>query len=127
MMSLRKIHRLYLEQVNLHYAYLSTTIYTQVLKQPSILVKHRRCEGNLPKSWSATSIATWNVRTLNEEGDFKLQNLLSEIKRQKLEILDITKTHRKNETAKVFEYNDFVIIHSSRNDDIQTFIWYCPH
>ena len=44
---------------------------------------------SLPEGCAATNIATWNVRTLNDARDFKLQNLLNEMKRLKLEILGV--------------------------------------
>ena len=68
MVSLGKIP----EKVNLYYAYLSTTMYTQVLKQPSFPVRHREC---MPERSTAKNIGTSNVKTLNDQTDFKLQNL----------------------------------------------------
>lgn len=50
--------------------------------------------------------------------DFKLQNLLSEMKRLKIEILGIAEINRINEAAEVIEYNDNVFIYFHRNDDI---------
>ena len=74
-----------------------------MLKRPPVPVKHRGCESNLLEGRTTTNIATWNVRTLNDETDFKLQNLSSEKKRLKIEILGTTEKHWTNEMAKVFE------------------------
>ena len=68
-------------------------------------MEHRGCDSNLRGGCTASNIATWNVRALNEKTDFKLQNLLSEMKRLRIEILIIAETHWTNETAEAFEYN----------------------
>ena len=60
------------------------------------------CGCDLQNGCTVTNIATWNV----------------EMKRLKVIILVIAETHWTTETAEVFEYNDYVIIHPSRNDDI---------
>ena len=93
-------------------------MYTQVLKRPSVQVKNRRCDSTLPEVRTATNITTWNVRTLNKETDFKLQNVLSKTERLKPEILGTTATHWTNKASEAFEYNDFVIVHSSINDNM---------
>ena len=104
--------------MNLYYAYWSITICKQLVKWPSALVRHWGCDNNLQKGYIAANIATWNVRTLNGKMDFKLQNLLSEMKRLKIEILGIAEINRINEAAEVIEYNDNVFIYFHRNDDI---------
>ena len=70
MVSLEKTPELYLEQVNLYHAYLSTAMYTQVLKRPSVREKHQGCNSNLLEGCNATNIATWNVRTISDENIF---------------------------------------------------------
>lgn len=49
---------------------------------------------------------------------FKFQNLLCEMKGLKIEFLGMAETHWTNETVEAIEYNDHVIILSSRNDYI---------
>ena len=83
----------YLEQENLNHAYLSVTLYTHVPKQPSVPVEHWGCNSNLLKNCTATNIVTRNFGRLNEKTDFKLHNLLSKMKRPKIEILGTAETH----------------------------------
>ena len=40
------------------------------------------------------------------------------MKRLEIEILGIAETHWINETSEALDYNDYVIMHHSRNDDI---------
>ena len=92
---------------------------TQNLHGPLVRVK-RGCLSNLPEGCKATKmkIGTWNVPTLNNETDFKLQNLLCEMTRLKINILGIAETHWSKEMPESFEQDGYVIIKSSRNDKI---------
>ena len=67
------------------------------------------------------SIGTWNVRTLNSRinKEFKLKKLLMDMDRFKLDILGISETHFTNETDEAFEQSNYVIIQSSRKDNIR--------
>ena len=61
-------------------------------------------------------IGTWNVRTLND--DFKLTNLLSEIKRLRIDILGVPETHWMKEIEETFEEDGHVNLHSCRRDNL---------
>ena len=56
-------------------------------------MKLSECSCDLPEGCTAINIATWNL----------------EIKRLKVKILYIAKTHQANEKAEPFEYNDHAI------------------
>ena len=83
-------------------------------KRPSVPSTRKR-EGakNLPD----ISIATWNVRTLN--GDYQIEQLLTEMRRFEIKILGVSKTHFNHDTPETFEFENSVIIQSSRNDKIR--------
>ena len=54
------------------------------------------CVRNVPEGCNATNIGTWNVRTLNQDG--KLENLLSEMSRLRVDILGVSETHWTTDT-----------------------------
>ena len=58
---------------------------------------------NLPEHCLKVSVATWNVRNLNDKPDFKLRNLLNEMTRFDMNILKVAERHWTNETKEVFE------------------------
>ena len=91
-------------------------MFTQV-QRPSVPVNHRGCESNLPEDLSEINIATWNVRTLNDETNSKLENLIEEINRLNIGILGVSETHWTSETPEAFDFKDHVIVHSCRNDN----------
>ena len=62
-------------------------------------------------------IATWNVRTLNS--DYKLQQLVNEMKKFEIKILGIFETHWNNKTPEAFEFKNCVVIQSRRKDNIK--------
>ena len=92
-------------------------MFTQV-QRPSVPVKHRGCESNLPEDRTAINLATWNERTQNDKTDSKIDNLINEAKRLKIGILGISETHWTNDTPEAFEFKDHVIVHSGRDDNI---------
>ena len=49
-----------------------------------------------------TTIATWNVRTMNDDG--KLDQLLNEVTRFKIDILGASETHWTTDTQEAFEH-----------------------
>ena len=100
-----------------------------IMRRPPVSVYHRRCKNlldnlcchhmgceNLPEDRLAISVATWNVRTLHGETDFKLTKLLNEIERLHIDILGVPETHWTNETTEAFQKEQHVIIHSCRTN-----------
>ena len=81
------------------------------VQRPIVPVNHQGCE-NLLKDCLAINVATWNVRTLSDETDFKLTNLFNEMIRLNTDILGVAETHWTNETEEAFEIGKHVIIHS---------------
>ena len=75
----------------------------------------RKREGakNLP----VTSFATWNVRTLN--GDYHLEQLITEMSKFNIDMIGVSETHWTRETEEAFEHDNYVIIHSCRDDNIR--------
>ena len=63
-----------------------------------------------------TTIATWNVRTMNDDG--KLDQLLNEMTRFKIDILGASETHWTTDTQEAFEHQNFVILQAGRNDGL---------
>ena len=92
-------------------------MFTQIQRRPLVRVYHQGCDRNLPEDCNAVNIGTFNVRTLCDV-DFKLTILLDEMKRLNISILGLSETHWSNETPEAFEMSDYVIIQSSRHDDI---------
>ena len=92
-------------------------MFTQIKKRPPVRVCHQGCDRNLPEDCYAVNIGTLNVRTLYDL-DFKLRKILDEMKRLNISILGLSETHWSNETPEAFEMNDYVIVQSSRHDDI---------
>lgn len=79
----------------------------------------RKREGakNLPvekDTSSLSSIATWNVRTLNVDG--KLEQVVMEMERFNLKILGLAETHWNKDVEEAFEKSNYVVIHSARKD-----------
>ena len=72
----------------------------------------RKREGakNLP-------VATWNVRTMNEEG--KLNMLVEEMKRFNIGLLGISETHWTEEDEDAFTIDDYTVVASSRRDGMR--------
>ena len=62
------------------------------------------------------TIATWNVRTMNDDG--KLDQLLNEMTRFKIDILGASETHWTTDTQEAFEHQNFVILQAGRNDGL---------
>ena len=87
------------------------------IQRPIVPVNHQGCK-NLPEDCLAINVATWNVRTLNDETDFKLTNLLNEMTRLDIDILGVAETHWTNDTEEAFEIRKHVVIHSCRKDQI---------
>lgn len=80
------------------------------LYRPPVPVNSRGCESNLPEGCFATNFATWNVRTLNDDGELdsiKLTNLLSEMKHFQIDFLGITETHLDSDTPENFTEQGF--------------------
>ncbi|KAK3873697.1 hypothetical protein Pcinc_021314 [Petrolisthes cinctipes] len=69
--------------------------------------RKRESAKNLP-------VATWNVRTLVEDG--KLDNLIYEMERMRVALLGVLETHWKKEQEEAFEREGHVIIHAARED-----------
>ena len=86
-------------------------MYRQRRNGPIVWVK-KGCLNNLPKGCEAVNTGTWNTRTLFR--DFKLENLLAEIIRLKIDIIGVSETHWTKETPEAFEQNGYVIIQSPR-------------
>ena len=63
------------------------------------------------------NIGTWNVRTLNNDGNLDL--LLKNMKSLHIKILGVAGTHWNNSVEDTFQQNGYVIIHSSRKDEIR--------
>ena len=63
------------------------------------------------------SIATWNVRTLNQ--DFHTELVIKEMKRLKIKILGVSETHWTCSTPETFEQDNCVILQSPRKDNIK--------
>ena len=63
------------------------------------------------------NIGTWNVRTLNNEGNLDL--LLKNMKSFNIKILGVAETHWNNSVEDTFQQNGYVIIHSARKDEIR--------
>jgi exonuclease III len=80
------------------------------IKKSKKMAKHKRSIRN------KLNIGTWNVRTLHQ--DFKIDNLLLEMTRLKINILGVAETHWTTEISEAFEQNNYVIIHSDRRDNI---------
>ena len=89
---------------------------TQNRNRPLVRVYHQGCVRNPPEGCIATNIGTWNVRTLNGEGKF--QNLFAEMTRLNVSILGIAETHLSTDTPESFESDGYIVIHSSRKDNI---------
>ena len=89
--------------------------------RPLVRVLHQGCVRNLPDEnihkKSKVKIATWNVRTLN--GEYKLDQLFSEMRRLNVNILGISETDWTNEYEEAFEQENYVIIHSCRKDNVR--------
>ena len=62
------------------------------------------------------TIATWNVRTMNDDG--KLDQLLNEMTRFKIDILGASETHWTTDTQEAFEHQNFAILQAGRNDGL---------
>ena len=62
------------------------------------------------------NIGTWNVRTLNNDGNLDL--LLKNMKSLNIKILGVAETHWNNSVEDTFQQNGYVIIHSSRKDEM---------
>ena len=63
------------------------------------------------------NIGMWNVRTLNN--DVNLDLLLKNMKSLNIKILGVAGTHWNNSVEDTFQQNGYVIIHSSRKDEIR--------
>ena len=85
---------------------------SQNTNRPPVRVKQQGCVRNLPD----VNIGTWNVRTLN--GDRKLDHLLNEMSRLKIDILGVSETHWNADMPQSFEHKNHVVICSSRQDEI---------
>ena len=64
----------------------------------------------------AKNIGTWNVRTLKDEG--KLNGLLLEMSRLKIDILSVAETHWDNRIPEAFEEKEYTAPDSSYNDTV---------
>ena len=91
---------------------------TKQNQQPSVPGK-RGCDSNLPEGRKSTkmNIGTWNVNGLNQE--CKLDMLLKEISRLKVDILGVAETHWTDEIPDAFEQGEYVIIHARNERNIR--------
>ena len=74
--------------------FLSKTIMSVQQINGPLITGNQACQSNPPEDQilvTKNRIATWNVRGLNEE--YKLKMLTNEMKRLKIDILGISKTH----------------------------------
>jgi len=89
---------------------------TQPNHRPLVRV-NQGCVRNPPEGYPrVTNIGTWNVQTLYQDG--KLENLILEMLRLKVDILGVSETHWGNDLPDAFEEKDHIIIQSPRNDGI---------
>lgn len=92
----------------------------QLIDGPPVPGNNQGCQSNLPEDHflvKSNRIATWNVRGLNE--DYKLTNLLKEMKRLKMNILGVSETHWTTEVPDNFVDSKYVIIHSGNKQNIK--------
>ena len=78
------------------------------------------CVRNLPEdqnSLTKTRIATWNVRGLNQH--FKLEMLLKEMEKLKINILGLSETHWTTDTPETFEISSCTFIHSCNQQNVK--------
>ena len=100
-----------------------------IKRRPPVSVYHRRCENlpdnlcchhkgceNKPEDQLAIDAATWNVRALHDETDFKLTKLLNEMERLYIDVLGVPGTHWTNEATEAFQKEQHIIIHSCRTN-----------
>ena len=85
------------------------------------LVKNRKNHRKFLKIKSQKNIliniGTWNVRTLNNEGNLDI--LLKNMKSFDIKVLGVPETQWNNSVEDAFEQNGYVIIHSARKDEIR--------
>lgn len=91
-------------------SYLTPMTAQTIIRPPVPGTRKRGGAKNLP-------VATWNVRSLNGEG--KLENLLLEMKRLRIELLGVAETHWTDEMEGAFEQEGWAIIHSARRDGVR--------
>ena len=93
-------------------------MYTQSKRRPSVPGK-RGCDINLPEERKSRKlkIGTGNVNGLNQER--KLDMLINEISKFKMDILGVAETHWTEEILDAFELNGYVIIHAKNNNNIR--------
>ena len=77
---------------------------------------NKGCVSNLPEGCNSMNIATWNVRTLKDEK--KIDILLYEMERLKIDILGISETHWNKDLPDTFKYGHYTIFNSHRQDNI---------
>ena len=87
------------------------------MRRCPVTVYHRLCK-NLQEDFLAINVATWNVRKLHDDTDFKLTRLLNDMQRFHIDILGVSETHRMNETTEAFQKEQHVLTHSCRTDHI---------
>ena len=85
------------------------------MRRCPVTVYHRLCE-NLQEDCLAINVATWNVRKLHDDTDFKLTRLLNDMQRLHIDILGVSETHRMNEATEAFQKEQHVLTHSCRTD-----------
>ena len=85
------------------------------------LVKKRKIHKNIlrikNKKKTLMKIGTWNVRTLNNEGN--LEQLIKTMRSFDIKILGVAETHWNITTDEAFEQDGYVILHSGRKDEIK--------
>ena len=87
---------------------------SQFKNRPLVRVYHQGCVRKLPEDRTAVNIGTWNVRTLNEDG--KIEHLLNEMSRLRIDILGVAETHWNTDTPESWETDGYIIFSSSRKD-----------
>ena len=76
---------------------------------------NKGCVSNLPDGCNIR-VATWNVRTLNEDG--KLSNLITEIRSLNIDVMGVAETHWDTTLPDAFEESGYVVLNSPRQDGI---------
>ena len=93
-------------------------MYTQPKKRP-LVSGERGCDSNPPEGRKSRKlkIGTWNVNGLNQE--MKLDILIKEMSKFKMDILGVAETHWTEEISDTFELNGYVIIQARNNNNIR--------
>ena len=86
-------------------------------KGPPVWLYYQGYHRNLPEGCNTANIRTWNTNTLYQLG--RLDNLLREMSRLKIDLLGVSETHwTTSDVPESFEEGNYVVINSSRKDNI---------